>query len=279
MRAVHREAGDAEAGGDVLVAQQRIGGDPVRELACELARLLDARFRHQDHEFVAAIARHHIRAPAILFQNVADTLQHHVAFQVAVKIVHKFEAVQIHQHDRERPVRARGRASTRPRALPSGSDASSRPSEPSVIACSCAFWNVSALCSAPAKRSASVRSSRIFLLGEIARLRRIPRRARRAVVRHTPPAARSRKPIFGRTILGVEAFASTHHGNLARSRHLPHQAFAQGNPAAGSVASRSCFGLNHQLLGRVVENGDADVIVGQAVFDFLRRSSPAFRRD
>ena len=35
-------------------------------------------------------------------------LQHHVAFQVAVKVVDEFEPVEVHQHQRKRTVRARG---------------------------------------------------------------------------------------------------------------------------------------------------------------------------
>ena len=105
---VHGKGGDAEAGGDVFVAQQRIGGDPAAQFVRELASLLDGRFRHQNHEFVAAVARDDIRAAAILLEDVADALQNHVAFEVAVKIVHELEAVEVHQHQRERPVGARG---------------------------------------------------------------------------------------------------------------------------------------------------------------------------
>ena len=111
--AVNRKGGDAEAGGDVLVAQQRIGGDPAAQFVGELASLLDGRFRHENHEFVAAVARHHVRAPAILFEDVADALQDDVALEVAVEIVDEFEPVEVHQDERERPVGAR-------RALPFG---------------------------------------------------------------------------------------------------------------------------------------------------------------
>ncbi len=39
---------------------------------------------------------------------MANALQHHVAFQVSVKIVHELKAVQIHQHQRKRPPCASG---------------------------------------------------------------------------------------------------------------------------------------------------------------------------
>ncbi len=108
---MHREPRDPETGGDVFIAQQRISGDPASQLVSELARLLDARFRHEDDELVAAIARHHVRTAAILFENMAHALKDHVALEVPVKIVHELEAVEVHQHERERPVGAR-------RALP-----------------------------------------------------------------------------------------------------------------------------------------------------------------
>ena len=38
---------------------------------------------------------------------MSDTLQDEVAFEVAIKIVHKFEAIQIHQHQREGPASTR----------------------------------------------------------------------------------------------------------------------------------------------------------------------------
>ena len=98
-RAVHRKGGNTEAGRDVLVAQQRIGSNPAAQLARKLARLLHRCFRHQDHEFVTAVPRHHIRTAAILLENMAHALQHHVAFQVPVEVVYKLEAVQVHQHE------------------------------------------------------------------------------------------------------------------------------------------------------------------------------------
>ena len=96
-----------------LSRKQRIGRNPAAELAGELAGLLDTGFRHEDHELVAAVARHHVGAAAVLFEDVTHALEDDVALEVAVKIVHEFEAVEVHQHQRERAVRAR-------RALPFG---------------------------------------------------------------------------------------------------------------------------------------------------------------
>ncbi len=107
-RAVHWESRDPETGGDVFIAQQRIGGDPAAQLIGELAGLLDAGFRHEDDELIAAIARDHVRAATILFENVAHALKDHVPLEVPVEIVYELEAVQVHQHEREGAVGARG---------------------------------------------------------------------------------------------------------------------------------------------------------------------------
>jgi hypothetical protein len=61
--------------------------------------LLNRSFRHQDHEFIATVPRYDIRTAAILFENMADALQDHVALKMAVEVVHKLEAVQVHQHE------------------------------------------------------------------------------------------------------------------------------------------------------------------------------------
>src|SRR5580658_10498796 len=53
--AMHGETGDAEAGGNIFVAQERIGGDPASKFAGELYGLLDAGFGHEDYEFISAV--------------------------------------------------------------------------------------------------------------------------------------------------------------------------------------------------------------------------------
>src|SRR5271155_6251173 len=91
-RAMQGESGDAKAGGNVLVAEQRIGSDPAAQFAGELDGLFDAGFGHEDDEFVATVARDDIGAAAILLQGVAHALQDDVTFEVAVEVVYEFEA-------------------------------------------------------------------------------------------------------------------------------------------------------------------------------------------
>ena len=112
---MQRETGDTEAGGNILVAQERIGSDPAAKFAGELDGLFDAGFGHEDYEFIAAVTGDYIGAAAILFEDVADALQDDVAFQVAVEIVDEFEAVEVHQDEREGAIGARG-------ALPFGGE-------------------------------------------------------------------------------------------------------------------------------------------------------------
>ena len=99
--AVERIAGDAETGADILLAKQRIGGNPAAQFGGKLAGLLHGGFRHQDDEFVSTVAGHDIGAAAVGFQDLANALENQVAFQVAVEIVHELEAVQIHQDESE----------------------------------------------------------------------------------------------------------------------------------------------------------------------------------
>src|SRR5262245_56505106 len=101
-------AGDAKAGADVLFAKERIGGDPAAQLAGELTSVLHNGFRHQNDEFVAAVARDDVGAATIGLENLPDALENEVAFEVTVEIVDEFEAVQVHEHESKRPARARG---------------------------------------------------------------------------------------------------------------------------------------------------------------------------
>ena len=94
----------------VIFLSRSSGSEAIqpRSLLAKLARLFHGGFRHQDHEFVAAVTRDNIGTAAILLENVAHALQYHVAFEVAVEIVHELEAVEVHQDEREGTVCARG---------------------------------------------------------------------------------------------------------------------------------------------------------------------------
>src|SRR2546427_9658622 len=95
-RSVKRIARYAEAGADVFLAQQWIGGYPAAELVRQLPRMLHIRFRHHDDKLVSSVAGANVGAPASGLQEPPHALQDEVAFEVPVEIVHKLEAVDGH---------------------------------------------------------------------------------------------------------------------------------------------------------------------------------------
>ncbi len=107
-QAVHRETGHTKAPCDVVLAEHGVRRQPQAQALGEDLGLLDSGFRHQDDEFVSAVACDYVRLPAFLLQQAADTGQNHVAFQVAVGIVDFLEFVEVHQHHRERAAGAGG---------------------------------------------------------------------------------------------------------------------------------------------------------------------------
>ena len=202
-RAVQRIAGDTEAGGDILLAQQGYRRKPSRAACWPVGGLLHGGFRHEDDEFVAAVAGNDVGAAAIRFENVADALQDEVAFEVAVEIVDEFEAVEVHQHQSKSAAGAR-------RALPFGGkrfheeavglDAGEAVGDGLFLG----FLEAeSALCSAPAIRSASVPQQQNFFFGEVDRARWIRRTERRAIVRRKKSAGRWRTTESGQQRLQV----------------------------------------------------------------------------
>src|SRR5579862_271188 len=105
---MYRETCNPEARRHILVSQQGIGRDPSSKLARELPGLLNRGLWHQNDELISPIAGYHIRPPAVLFENVPHSLQNHVTFEMAIEIVYKLEPIEVHQHDCECAVRARG---------------------------------------------------------------------------------------------------------------------------------------------------------------------------
>ena len=97
------ETGDAEAAGDVVLFQHRIGGHPKPQSLRQHLRLLDAGLGHEDDEFVSAIAGNHVRLAALLFEQSANSSQHQISFQMAERIVDFLKFIQIDQHHREWP--------------------------------------------------------------------------------------------------------------------------------------------------------------------------------
>src|SRR5215471_8928309 len=56
---------------------------------------------------------------------------------------------------------------------------------------------------------------------------------------------------------------------LPGARHLADEAGVQRQTASCRAATLAAFRLNHQFACGVIEHGDADVVIGQAVFKLL----------
>ena len=153
--AVHRETGHAETAGDVVLAQHGIGRQPQAQSFRQYLRLLDSSFRHQDDEFVSAIARDYVRLPALLLQQPPDAGQHQVAFQMAevsftsLNLSRSTSTTENGRPEREARFHSDDSASQKKRRV-------LMPVRPSVIDCCCSFWNTNELCNAVASKSASV---------------------------------------------------------------------------------------------------------------------------
>ncbi len=92
---MYGEAGNAETRGNGLLAEQRILTNRGPQLLGYLDRLRSVGFRHEDNKFVSTVARHHIRAPAVLLQNLAYAVQYEIALEMPIEIVYEFETVQV----------------------------------------------------------------------------------------------------------------------------------------------------------------------------------------
>src|SRR3989338_4915089 len=68
--------GDADRGGDFLLAEQRVVGQPQAELVAQDVGLLGVGLRHQHHELVAAVAGDDVGAADVLVEDAPDALQH-----------------------------------------------------------------------------------------------------------------------------------------------------------------------------------------------------------
>src|SRR5438105_12719270 len=104
---MYGEAGDAEARGDRLFAEQRILTNRRPQLLGYLDRLRSVRFWHEDHKFVSAVTGYHVRTPAVLLQNLPHPMQNQISLQMPIEIINEFEPVQINQNQGEGPARAR----------------------------------------------------------------------------------------------------------------------------------------------------------------------------
>ena len=103
---VYGKASHAKAAGNVLFLKHGISRYPQAQALGQYLRLFDSGFRHQDNEFVPAVASHYIRLPALLLKESANASQHQIAFQMPLRVIDLFKLIQVHQHDRKWTARA-----------------------------------------------------------------------------------------------------------------------------------------------------------------------------
>src|SRR5438128_7997532 len=103
---VYGKASHAKAAGTVSCLEHGISRYPHAQAPGPYLRLLAAGFRHQDNEFVPAVASHYIRLPALLLKESANASQHQIAFQMPLRVIDLFKLIQVHQHDRKWTARA-----------------------------------------------------------------------------------------------------------------------------------------------------------------------------
>src|SRR6266700_2213197 len=103
---VYGKASHAKAAGNVLFLKHGISRYPQAQALGQYLRLFDSGFRHQDNEFVPAVATHYIRLPALLLKEPANASQHQIAFQMPLRVIDLFKLIQVHQHDRKWTARA-----------------------------------------------------------------------------------------------------------------------------------------------------------------------------
>src|SRR5271157_2555185 len=267
--AVERIAGDAKAGGDVLLAEKRIGGNPAAQLGSQLAGLLHGGFRHEDDELVAAVAGDNIRAAAVAFENLSDALENQVAFQVAVEVVDEFEAVQVHEDESEGTPGTGGalpfgRESFHEEAV--GFDAGEAVGDGLLLG----FLKGEGVVQRAGDQVRKGAEEERFLFGEFDAVAGFDIQDAVQIIGVKNRQGHGGQGI-GQNRLGaiLRAGEGTEHGGLAGARDLADEAGVEGKAQSGGAAALAGLGLDVKLARGVIENRDADMVVGEAVFELL----------
>jgi len=266
---MERIAGDTEAGGNVLLAEKRIGGNPAAQLRSQLASLLHGGLRHEDNEFVAAVAGDDIRAAAVAFEDLPDALENQVAFEVAVEIVDEFEAIQVHEDEREgTPGTGRalpfGRESFHKETV--GFDAGEAVGDGLLLG----FLESKGVVQRAGDQVGKGAEEEPFLFGEFDAVMGFDVKDAVKVIGVKDRQGHGGKGI-GEDGPGaiLRAGEGTERGGLAGARDLADEAGVEGKTKSGGAPALAALGLDVELARGVVENRDADMVVGEAVFELL----------
>src|SRR5215470_8974824 len=246
-------AGNAEAGADVLFAKERIGGDPAAQLAGELTRVLHGGFRHEYDEFVATVARDDVGAAAVGLENLADALENEVAFEVTVKIVDEFEAVQVHEYESKGAARARGTLPFRGKSFHEEAmrfDAGEAIGDGLLLSLLERKRVVESAGDEVGKRP----QQQDFFVGEIHWRRGFDIQNAVKLLRIKNRQGHGGDGIRKQRFQGrVVRRAGAERRHLAVARDMPNQAAAQRNALAERAATRTSFSLNHNFARGVIQ--------------------------
>src|SRR5208283_1966812 len=262
-------ASDTEAGGDVLLAKQRIGGNPAAQFGGKLASLLHGGFRHEDDEFVATVACHDIGAATVAFENLANALKNKVAFQVAIKIVDKLEAVQVHEDEGEG-------TSGAGRALPFGRESFHKKAmsldagEAVRDGLFLGLLEREGVVERAGNQVGEGTEKERFFLGEINAVNGFDIEDAVKVIGIKDGQSHRGKSIsedgLG-AVLGTREGAEN--GDFPGARDLADKAGVERKAESHGATAFAAFGLDMELARGVIKDGDAHVVVGEAVFKLL----------
>ena len=98
---VRGEGRDPHAHGDPLPARERMRLDHRAQAGRGDARFGSVRVRKQDHEFLAGVARHAVRAARELLQELPEIAEHLVSDRLSVALAQRLEIIDVEHHDRE----------------------------------------------------------------------------------------------------------------------------------------------------------------------------------
>src|SRR5215470_4901422 len=263
-RAVQGIGGDAETRADILFAKQGIGGDPATQLGGELARLLHGGFGHENDEFISAIAGHHVGAAAVGFENLADALQDQITFEVAIEVVHKLKAVEVHEHQGKGTARARGTLPFRRQRF----------HEKTVSLDACEAVGDGLFLSLLERQCVVVSAGdqvgkgvkqQGFLVGNLDAFTGFHIEDAVKVFAIENGQGHGCYGIRQQRLSGaLGILRRAKRSGLASARYLTDQAGIERDTPAHGTATLAALGSNHQFAGRVIKQSDTDVVVSEA---------------
>ena len=200
---------------------------------------------------------------------MSDALEDQIAFEVAVEIVDEFEAVQVHEDESEGTPGAGGalpfgRESFHEKAV--GFDAGEAIGDGLLLG----FLEGEGVVQRAGDQVGEGAEEERFFLGEFDAVSGFDVKNAVQVIGVKDRQGHGGKGI-GEDGPGaiLRAGEGTERGGFAGARDLADEAGVQRKTKSGGAAALAALGLDVQLARGVIENRDADMVVGEAVFELL----------